>query len=160
MESNHITAIDPGIGGAVCFMDGDTVQVFDTPVESGQYDLAGMAAILRGRKGTVLLEAVHALPKQGVSSTFNFGRGVGLWEGICAAECLRLVKVAPQKWKSKYPELRGLDRKSAKSKAREIARRLFPGHADKFARVKDDGRAEALLMAQYLKDLVSNAEAA
>ena len=155
-----LIAIDPGISGAVCVMDGDTFEVFDTPTKGGQYDLPGMAAILRGRKGTVLLESVHALPKQGVVSTFNFGRGVGLWEGICAAESLRLVKVTPQKWKAKYPALRGLDRKTAKAKAREIARCLFPQHADKFARAKDDGRAEALLMALYLRDLVSDAEAA
>lgn len=139
------------MGGAVCVIQGETVRVFDTPLSVGQYDPAAMSQLLQGLRGIALIESVHAMPKQGLSSTFNFGRGLGLWEGICAASGIEVTKVSPQKWKSGYPELQGLDRKAAKAKARELAARLKPELADSFKRARDDGRAEALLMALYLR---------
>lgn len=37
----------------------------------------------------------------------------------------------------------------AKERSREIATQLFPEHSKEFAKVKDDGRAEAALIARY-----------
>ena len=98
-----IIGIDPGISGAIAVIDvkNDTVEVFDVPtikVESssrkktarkkGEYDKPGMSSLLgkySKRKVAVVMEQVHAMPGQGVTSMFNFGRGVGLWEGMFAA---------------------------------------------------------------------------
>lgn len=146
-------AIDPGINGAVAVLYADGfAQIFDTPKRDGDYDIAAMADLLRGLSAPVVIEAVHAMPGQGVSSTFRFGRGLGLWEGICGALGLTVDKASPQRWKSHYPELKGLEKPAAKSKAREIAARLYPNLKASLSRVKDADRAEALLMATYLRE--------
>jgi crossover junction endodeoxyribonuclease RuvC len=55
--------------------------------------------------------------------------------------------VTPQKWKKAYP---GLD--SDKDKSRMMATRIWPEISTRFKRKKDDGRAEALLIAKWGKD--------
>src|SRR5688572_19557373 len=93
-----IIAVDPGMSGAACAMSlaSGAIQIFDAPtkiVGKGKskktiFDKERMAAILRpyaGRSTVACIEGVHAMPGQGVSSSFNFGRGLGIWEGIFAA---------------------------------------------------------------------------
>ena len=96
--------IDPGLGGAVGVIDETALfptnefKVFDTPtmVVSGVknknvYNTAAMAALLQpyhdqvGCDVLVVLESVHSMPKQGVASSFSFGQGLGMWQGIIAA---------------------------------------------------------------------------
>ena len=59
--------------------------------------------------------------------------------------------MAPASWKAVYGIKRGEDetKRDKKNEARAIAANLYPAHADKFARVKDDGVAEATLIALY-----------
>jgi crossover junction endodeoxyribonuclease RuvC len=89
------------------------------------------------------LERVNAMAGQGVSSVFSFGRSSGIVEGILAAYDITTTLVTPQTWQ-KSMEVRG-----GKDGSRERAMQLFPMHAAMFARVKDDGRADAALMAAY-----------
>ncbi len=85
------------------------------------------------------------MPKQGVTSSFNFGYGLGIWEGIIAAYELPLEKVSPQRWKKTMLA----DMGKTKDASRYKAISLFPEVAGQLSRVKDDGRAEALLLAEY-----------
>src|SRR5437879_13596898 len=107
-------AIDVGIGGALAVLSDTPMRiivstplgmqdidvcpyaVFDTPVARVQgakktrteYQSAAMAALLRnfvGARCTAAVELNHSMPKQGVSSTFLLGRGMGMWEGLLAA---------------------------------------------------------------------------
>jgi crossover junction endodeoxyribonuclease RuvC len=163
--------IDPGLSGAVGVIDEDIrgdpkigylVEVFDTPtmeVESNgkvrsKYNLIGMADLLnyvyesRGmaeRYVTVILEAVHSMPKQGVASSFTFGEGLGIWKGIIAARGFSLELPSPQRWKKAMMTDMGKDKDASRLKAIQ----LFPSMASQLARKKDDGRAEALLLAEY-----------
>ena len=91
------------------------------------------------------IEQVHAMPKQGVSSAFGFGRSVGAIEGVVAALYIPTEMVTPQEWKKRA----GLLRKP-KDAARGLAIRLFPDVADRLARKKDVGRADALLIAHFM----------
>ena len=70
--------------------------VFDTPTvlvegekTKRKYLTSAMALLLKpyADRSDVLavLENVHSMPKQGVSSSFCFGEGKGIWEGILAA---------------------------------------------------------------------------
>jgi crossover junction endodeoxyribonuclease RuvC len=184
----YFIAIDPGMSGAVGVMSKDgTTTVFDVPTlkkKSGKedYDIPGMSDILARYKGNdvvCMIEDVHAMPGQGVSSMFGFGRGKGIWEGIAGAFGFVVVMVSPQKWKKDYPALaaekipvkdtqgktpkekkeiakalakeRRLAKAAAKSRARELAGSMFPQHADVLKTVNSDGRAEALLMASYIR---------
>ena len=97
-----------------------------------------------------MIEAVHSMPKQGVASSFSFGRGLGIWEGILSAYSIPYVKVSPQRWKKEM--LADMPRDN-KDSSRIAATRLFPNASDMLARKKDDGRAEALLMAAYAQRL-------
>jgi crossover junction endodeoxyribonuclease RuvC len=89
------------------------------------------------------LESVHAFSGQGVSSTFKFGRAVGAIDAVCEAFRSPVHYVTPQKWK----KLLNLD--SDKNKSLELARSLWPNAP--LSRKKDNNRAEALLLAEYLR---------
>ena len=95
--------IDPGLSGAVGILyhmktltTWARIMVFDTPTAlvegettKRKYLVPAMADLLRpyARRQDVLaiLENVHSMPKQGVASSFCFGEGKGMWEGILAA---------------------------------------------------------------------------
>jgi crossover junction endodeoxyribonuclease RuvC len=154
--------LDPGLSGAVAvlsFRDPEpTVSFFDTPtakvVKNGknrsEYLIGEMANILRSNTPvtSAVLEKVGAMPGQGVTSMFTFGRGLGIWEGLLAALDIPYTLVAPVTWKK---QLMGDMDKSSKDASRIRAVQLFPQASTSLARKKDDGRAEALLMAEYAR---------
>ena len=150
--------IDPGLNGAVAYLPrGGITVVQDTPtmeVESSgktrnKYNIAAMAAMLRpysyGSEVLVILESVHSMPKQGVASSFTFGEGLGMWKGIIAAFNLPLEMPSPQRWKKEMMADMGRDKDASRLRAIQ----LFPEMGDRLERKKDDGRAEALLLAEY-----------
>jgi crossover junction endodeoxyribonuclease RuvC len=152
--------IDPGLNGAVAVIaEAGNPLVFDTPTmvvsgvkEKRVYNTAAMALLLAPFKDAlVVLESVHSMPKQGVASSFSFGQGLGMWQGIIAAFGLSLEMPSPQRWKKEMLADQGKDKAAARYKAMQ----LFPAIAGRFAQVKDDGRAEALLMGEYGRRLRS-----
>lgn len=95
----------------------------------------------------VALERVHSMPHQGVASSFTFGVGYGVVQGVLAAKGWPVELVTPQVWKKKF----GLG--SDKQDARDLARQLFPRAELKpaRARVVHEGIAEAYLIAEWLR---------
>lgn len=149
-----ILAIDPGASGALAFFDpqAGTLEVVDMPTvavaRSGklknEISPQMLAAIVAARApATAVLEKVGAMPGQGVSSMFQFGRGVGIVEGVLAALHVPTDYVTPQAWQ------KALNARSGKDGNRQRAAELFPAYAHLFARKKDDGRADAALMAYW-----------
>jgi hypothetical protein len=111
-------------------------------------DCAALAAWLTPAavQGGVVMaayEAVHAMPKQGTVSMFGFGRSLGVVEMALAALGLPHVGVAPERWKRDMAVPRD------KAAARQMAAKLLPGFAHQWARAKDDGVAEAALLALW-----------
>jgi crossover junction endodeoxyribonuclease RuvC len=150
--------IDPGKSGAVAVInsvpEGNSIDAFDVPVVKGtkgapSYDTSAMVSILTklidGRQPYAMIESVHAMPGQGVTSMFNFGMGYGLWLGIVAALKIPYTLVSPVRWKKAMLT----DVRQDKGVSRLRAKQLFPAQAELFDRVKDDGRAEAILMAEF-----------
>ena len=76
---------------------------------------------------------------------FAFGRCRGVIEGVTAALGLPTVFLTPPTWKRAVGIPPGAA--GAKDAARSEAVRRWPAKASLFARVKDDGRAEATLIA-------------
>lgn len=153
----RILGIDPGLSGAVGWHDDDdgTFGAFDIPTmgekTSRRVDGRGLLSRLQAQKiGTPMrwdfayFELVHALPKQGVSSTFRFGEATGTITGVLAAWDVPIIRVTPQVWKKHY----GLQGQQ-KEQSRAFAIQLFPKAADLLERKKDHQRAEALLIAAY-----------
>jgi crossover junction endodeoxyribonuclease RuvC len=142
-----ILGIDPGISGAIAFYFPDhpeRVAVEDMPVAAGDVDAVSLAKRIKAMAPDVaFLERVNAMPGQGVSSTFKFGRSYGVAIGIIGAASIPLHLVSPAKWK-------GYLRLSAdKEQSRALALRLFPACSEHFKRKKDHGRAEAALICRY-----------
>lgn len=149
--------IDPGISGALAVLDSkaDIVDIFDMPtleVVSGKskkqrVNPQGIVAELglfkdQGLRG--IIEQVNAMPGQGVTSMFSFGRALGVLEGVLAGLLIPYEHVTPTVWK-KIMKLN-----TSKDASRELAMRTWPHKAEMFKRKKDDGRAEAALLALYL----------
>ena len=90
------------------------------------------------------------MPKQGVSSTFKFGKAYGVVIGVVAALKIPVHFVAPSVWKRHF----GLS--ADKEEARARALQYWPERAELFARKKDHGRAEAALLARYAAERIVN----
>lgn len=147
---SRVVGVDPGIGGAIALIDTDawTLSVIDMPQEVGKVGRKGVSPTLTAQAMSdadadyVFVEDVWSSPQAGVASSFSFGRSLGIVLGAAAAKAsLSLVK--PTVWKS------GLQVPRDKNQARARAMALFPAAAKLFSRAKDDGRAEAALIAFY-----------
>ena len=151
-----IFGIDPGFTGAISIYRPslDLIEVHDMPVMKSAkgktiLNLHGVLDLLGREDDTphmAVIEQVGAMPGQGVSSTFRFGEGYGQLTMAIAAQRLPVRYVTPQKWKRHF----SLSRE--KGLSRSVASQRFPQIAAQFARVKDDGRAEACLIALYAKE--------
>ena len=160
---------DPGMSGALAlfapgrvdFKPGDTdvaVAIEDMPtikVEGGRMlDHWRLAAILGAWASTydvkgVTIERVHAMPDQGVSSSFSFGDSFGALKQAVASAGLHFTLISPATWKGIYG-LRG-GRENKRASAEKVIW-FFPGLKAQMFGPKGgakDGRAEAVLLAHY-----------
>jgi crossover junction endodeoxyribonuclease RuvC len=147
--------IDPGLNGAIAFLDAEKghLSIMDMPIlevkrnnkTKNEVNPVGVAIAmgLAGKVSHAVLERVGAMPGQGVTSVFSFGRSVGIIEGVLATMLIPVDIVTPQAWQ-KAAGARG-----GKDGSRQRAMELFPNYAGMFIRKKDDGRADAALMAWY-----------
>jgi len=149
--------IDPGATGALAILaDGRCTALYDMPVMPGavrgmQVNTRALAAILRGvlhqYQGAfpfAVLEEVAAMPGNGRSSMFSFGKSYGAVIGVLGALDIGIVPANPAVWK-KHMHLSGKE----KDVARTVAIERFPNVADQLAHKKDIGRADALLIALW-----------
>jgi Holliday junction resolvasome RuvABC endonuclease subunit len=148
---NTILGIDPGVVGGWAVLNelGALIAADDLPVagDGAQRMIAAplLAHILsRYQPTTATLERVGSTPGQGVSSSFKFGRAVGVIEGVLGAGGCPVVYVAPATWKKHFrlgPE---------KEQARQRAIETWPDRAaELFGRKRDHGRGEAALIALW-----------
>jgi hypothetical protein len=149
-----ICGIDPGFGGALAVIGPAAITTWDAPVlEVGnkrEMNLHAMVRILRDeiddvRPVRVFIERVHSMPGSSGRSMFTFGQGYGEWRGVIVALGYSLTIVEPARWKAAMMDGMGKDKDAARARAAM----LFPQVAHLFARKQDDGRAEALLIAEY-----------
>lgn len=151
----RICGVDPGGSGALALLteNGLVVEVEDMPVfrvsrgrgTKLEVDVLGLVRLLsRWRPDACFFEQVGGMDGDSPSSAFNFGRAAGAAEAIAKASGARFVFVAPHVWKKKMKLIR-----AAKDDSRAMATNMWPGAAEMFSRKKDDGRAEAALIAEY-----------
>lgn len=147
-----ILGIDPGLSGAIAWLSdyGHLIRVADMPTleVNGKKKVSPqqLVAMLEEHDDQIKLAAIEdvgAMPGQGVTSMFNFGYSAGILAGVCAGLGIPTVLYRPAVWK------RAAGVPADKGAARQMAQRLWPGCRD-FDRVKDDGRAEAALLARWV----------
>lgn len=157
--------IDPGITGALAWISSRNLyQIIDTPtltVEKGskkgirhELNRVAMAAIVRDIKVSnepnsvvAAIERVNAMPDQGVSSSFSFGMGFGIWLGILSALEIPVDLVHPTRWKKVMFDGMGKNKDASRVRVME----LFP--SAEVTLKKHHGRADALLLAEYRRRL-------
>ena len=155
---NYVIGIDPGISGAIAiFEDGQLDTILDMPtlkIASGKTIKSHISAIglvriletwtlVSDGQAHIVIEKVAAMPGQGVTSMFNFGRSAGIIEGVVAALQRPYTYVTPATW------TKAVGRAAGKDASRMRAMELFPSKAELFKRAKDDGRADAALIAYW-----------
>lgn len=154
---SRVLGVDPGAGGAFALIDTrdlhTLVDLADMPVtafrkggkDRRELSEAGIAdLVLRLAPIDVAwIELVGARPGQGVTSMFKFGIAVGLVRGVLAMAQVPRCYVTPVEWKKSFRL--GRDKQESRRRALD----WFPRQAHLFGRVKDEGRAEAALLALF-----------
>lgn len=149
-----ILAIDPGLSGAFARYDGQTLVVDAMPTvrrDAGPrntsrafMDELRIARALPALKiDLAVIEKVGGLPRQSAPAAFTFGRGVGFLLGVLAGAGVEIREVHASTWKAAL--VVPADKKLARARASE----LFPAYAELWSRAKDDGLAEAAMIALY-----------
>lgn len=145
-EQLCIMGVDPGLSGAIAFYypsRPEIISVYDMPIIGREVNCSELRALInQHRPDYAVVESVHAMPKQGVTSSFNFGMSYGMVRGVISACGVPQTLVTPARWK----KFHGLT--ADKEKSRHLAILMWP-KSEHFNRKKDDGRAEAALLAVY-----------
>lgn len=153
--------IDPGAQGAVALVCKDLYAVVDIPVikvkraggTKSEFDksmilqtLAPLLAFNARAKHVALEQAQVQRAGKGANAYTGYRVGVGyaIWPLFLMSHNFRVEEVHPSVWKRKMG-LWGKD----KAASRQKAQGMFPDAP--LSRVKDEGRAEALLLAEYLR---------
>ena len=138
----HLGA-DPGKSGglAIVYADG-TAEAWKMP--ETEVDLLDLMTELRSRWSSdkvphATIEVVHAMPKQGVSSSFTFGRGYGALRMALLVKRFALHEVQPAAWQKALGCRTKGDKNVSKRRAQELFPTLKVTHAI----------ADALLIAEY-----------
>lgn len=146
-----ILGIDPGINGGAAIYNSENAQtsLIDLPITGEgakkrinvqQFrDWVDIPAI-----DHCVIERAQAMPDQGASSGFLYGRAVGALEAVVGCSDIPITIIEATAWK-KFHNLKG----GSKEQSRQRAIQLVPTAAPLMARKMDHGRAEALLMALY-----------
>lgn len=156
MKNGCILGIDPGLSGALAFLDPENalMRIIDMPtfeyettkkrVKVDPYEI--VREMVMQPITNVYLEEVAASPQMGVVSAFSFGEGKGILLGVAAATGTPVTQVKPAQWKKlmRVPA----DKRAAVQRASQ----LFPAVAQHFKGPRGgvfDGRAEAALLALF-----------
>lgn len=141
----RIVGIDPGItGGIACLEAGKLTGLVTMPVADGWcsgYDLQDILRLLH--PDIVVVEKTQAMPKNGSIASFSLGMNTGIIYGVVETLGYPLTKMRPIDWK-RANGLVGKDKKAS----RALATELWPEWKASFKLVKNDGVAEAALIAR------------
>lgn len=89
--------IDPGqTGGIVVITEGEVQQC--TAMPGTEQDIMLVLDQYASSKTIAVIEKVHAMPKQGVSSSFKFGMNYGFLRGCLVSLGISFTEVTPRTW--------------------------------------------------------------
>lgn len=152
----YYVGIDAGSKGAMAIIDseGNVADIIDLDNDVGNYSLLlyrfGGDCV---RDYYVAVEDVCGRPGQSCIANTTFMKLAGYAELLGNFMSTEYLKVKPQTWKKHFGLIsKGLTKTQRKHLSIELAKELFPAVAGKLTASKD-GRAEALLIARYMKDV-------
>ena len=97
-----VIGIDPGMKGGIAILNTESNQMKAVPVPlvGKEIDYRRVhEALTFYEPSIIVIEKVHAMPGQGVTSMFNFGLGYGALVALATISTARVVLVTPQMWK-------------------------------------------------------------
>ena len=136
--------IDPGKSGAIAVLIDidDDPRVWTFTFDNTERDIDDwLCNNVLGADAFAFLERVHAMPKQGVKSSFTFGQNYGFLRGILIAHGFPFEEVSPQRWQKAMGCLSHGDKNVTKAKAQQLFPAVKVTHAI----------ADALLIAEYCR---------
>lgn len=157
-NATRYLGVDPGLQGAWALLDASGVvlhvELLPTLTVAGpgrarrvEYDLSQLRIdVGPWRQGPLraAIEKGHSMPGQGVRSMWTMGYGAGLIEGLLIAWDVPFERIEPQRWQRVMLDGMGKGGDAARVRAGQ----LFP---DVRLTHKKDGRADALLIAEFLR---------
>lgn len=151
--------IDPGLSGAIAVLNRDhqLIDVYDMPNHGGWVGADAVRVIVANYRPThIVIEEVSLRTSQG--SALKIGANWGRLH--YAIELWPVTILRPQEWSAAVGRPLGLTKPDRKQWSLDRARELWPDMASELARKKDNGRAEAALIAlAYLIDPARKATA-
>jgi crossover junction endodeoxyribonuclease RuvC len=154
LDSKTIIGIDPGQKGGLASVGGSN-EATPMPLAGKELDALAIANWIKEQNpDLVVIEKVHSMPKQGVSSTFKFGKGYGIAIGVVQALGIPLIFVTPQAWKGRVLAGTTKDKAAAVSYVRSKYPHLSL-LATSRSKVPHDGMADAVCIAEYGRKEVS-----
>lgn len=150
--------IDPGLDGAIAIFDpdhNDKLTMHDMPTlaitrgksKKREIDAHALRTIFAhaGEPGhrRVIIEQSGPMSRDGVMQAWKTGSGWGIVYGVVVGVGLPIQIVTVQRWK------KAMSATADKDLSRKLAMSAFPDYTNQFSRKKDDGRAEAALIALY-----------
>ena len=142
--------IDPGKTGAVAIIGEDGFIKFLSDYQEPPVLLPILKGTQKAFPCTMCaLEKAQAMPKQGVVGVFNYGVNFGSWMAMLAALSIPFMQIPPAKWKK---TLVGIGDKKDKDLVRLSAIQRFPDATDLLKRKKDHNRAEAIWLANWMRE--------
>lgn len=143
--------IDPGQSGCIAVQGakfGKTDTAFDLmKLDGTEADIAAFLSAISGYNPAFIgcyIERVHSMPKQGVASSFKFGKNYGFLRGCLISHRIPFEEVTPQKWQ----KLMGCMSKGDKNVTKARAQQLFPREKITHA------NADAILISEYAKRVI------
>ena len=134
-----IIGIDPGSSSGGIAMIDELNRAAAWKMPETETDVMDLLESFVDHGSTCYIEKVHSMPKQGVASTFTFGKNYGFLLGVLRALKIRTEHVTPQAWQKFLGCRSGGNKNITKAKAQELFPELKITHAI----------ADALLIAEY-----------
>lgn len=123
--------IDPGQSGGIALVsDGFAFadKMPETEADTAEL-LWNTLAFKAGGKAMCFIEAVHSMPKQGVASSFKFGRSYGFLRGLLIGLKIPFEEITPQVWQKEMNCRTGGNKNVSKAKAQQLWPALKITHA-------------------------------
>lgn len=134
-----ILGIDPGQSGAIAMLRGSPVEgIGFAKLDLTEKDISDYFAY-QDKPSFAYIEKVHSMPKQGVASSFKFGKNYGFLRGCLIALGIPFEEVTPQAWQKAMGCMSRGDKNVTKAKAQQLFPDIKITHAI----------ADALLIAEY-----------
>ena len=148
-RKKHYLGIDPGQRGGLGVLDRDGLPLAWTRMPDAPTTIVAWLTEAKTAYPHLILvaELAQAMPKQGITGAFTYGRHFGLFEVAAVFLMLPYHEVRPSAWK------KALGLTSAKLDSIALCQRLWPsvGLVPPGSRKEHDGVAEALLIAEWAR---------